>query len=394
MKQSEKWLCGDGSQSVARHHEVIIDLDRLVENTLCLQQLMKPAKVCAVLKNNAYGHGLVRCASAIASTGIEDFGVVDNHEICQLRNADDPRLRAARLWRIRPPLPWEHEECVANCWNVIEQVGSLDDLVWAMKNPTAVRVAMALDCSMGREGFGVPSHIDDMLQAVKTLGPERISGFMTHLANADGNESALVKTARELDDFDTAIACFSGQLSSACVLHVGNSAAGLRLERVRNNYDMVRCGASLFGETTSPLVEKPTCLIPCLSWRTWVAQVREIPAGARVGYGSSYLATQDEIVATLPIGYADGLKKSLGKGNGEVLVRGVRCPVRGCISSASTVIGVSHVPGDTIKPGEEVVIIGHQGDDFQGPDDLAQAAGTGHLDIQTGIRAPITYLKA
>ncbi len=243
----------------------------------------------------------------------------------------------------------------------------------------------------------MPSHIDDMLQAVKALGgANRIAGLMTHLANADGNESALVKTARELDDFDTAIACFSGQLNSDSVLHVGNSAAGLRLERVRNNYDMVRCGASLFGETTSPLVAKPDCLVPCLSWRTWIAQVRELPAGgARVGYGSSYLATQDEVVATLPIGYADGFKKSLGKGNGEVLVRGgIRCPVRGCISSASTVIGVSHVSGGVIRPGEEVVIIGRQGDEFQGgPDDLAQAAGTGHLDIQTGIRAPVTYLS-
>lgn len=393
MKKSESWDCGTGCREVAHHHEVVIDLDRLVENTRCLIELMRPARLCAVLKNNAYGHGLVPCASAIASTGVEDFGVVDNYEICQLRTSDDLRLRHVRLWRIRPPLPWEHEECLANGWDVIEPVGSLDDLDWALNADDDMRIALALDCSMGREGFGVPSHLDDMVRAVDSLGGERIAGFMTHLANADGNAAALAKTGRELDDFDAAIERVSPRLSADCILHVGNSAAGLRLARVRNNYDMVRCGASLFGETTSPLVDKPDGLVPCLQWRTWIAQVRQIPSGARVGYGSSYMATQDEIVATLPIGYADGFKKSLGKGNGEVLVRGVRCPVRGCLSSSSVVIGVSHVPGEPVKPGEEVVIIGRQGDEYQGPDDLAQAAGTGHLDIQTGIRAPIRYLQ-
>lgn len=377
--------------SSSRHHEVCIDLIQLEKNITSLIELMQPAKVCAVLKNDAYGHGLVPCAGVLAAAGIEDFGVVDNHEIAQLRYADNPRLRSARLWRIRPPLPWEREECIVRSWDVIEQVGTRDDLSWALSNSLKVKVALSLDCSMGRQGFGVPSHMNDLLAAVDKLSKEQIAGIMTHLANADGNEAALTKTSRDLDDFDSAIAQIKHCLDESVVLHVGNSAAGLRLERVRNNYDMVRCGASLFGETTSPMVPKPESLQPCLTWRTWIAQVREIPAGARIGYGSSYLATQKELVATLPIGYADGLKKSLGKGNGEVLIRGVHCPIRGHISSSSTVVGISHVSGPPLKPGEEVVLIGHQRGTFQGPDELAQAAGTGHLDIQTGIRAVRIY---
>lgn len=389
MNEKER---GFAKQSDAKHHELIIDLGLLAENAKRLQQLMKPARVCAVLKNNAYGHGLVPCAQAIASTGISDFGVVENSEIRQLRSSKNTFLRSAKLWRIRPALPWEYQEAAEHGWEVIEQIGSLDDLRKVQNTKSTSKVVFALDCSMGREGFGVPSHLHDLRKAIALIGGDRIAGFMTHLANADGNTTAIENTMRELDDFDEAVASVRKLIPDHCIHHVGNSAAGLRLERVRD-YGMVRCGASMFGEVSSPLVDKPADLISCLTWRTWIAQVRELPAGARVGYGSKYLATQNELVATLPIGYADGLKRSLGNGNGEVLVRGTRCPIRGTISSSSTVIGISHVPGSTIEPGEEVVIIGSQGRSSQEPDELAASAGTGHLDIQTGIRAPISYIN-
>lgn len=379
------------AETNAKYHELLVDLDQLAKNLEIIKKLMQPARICAVLKNNAYGHGLLQCATVLAKCGISDFGIVNNQEIKTIRLAPELVLRKARLWRIRPSLPWEREEAFARNWDVIEQVGSLNDLEWAKDAPRRMKIALSLDCSMGREGFGVPSHLDDLAQTVKVLGAERIAGVMTHLAIADGNSPALRITERQLDDFDAAVLAIRSGLPDDCLIHAGNSAAGLRLARVRQ-YHMVRSGASLFGEATSPMVDKPSDLAPCLTWRTWIAQVREIPAGARIGYGSIYLATQDERVATLPIGYADGLKKSLGNGNGEVLVRGVRCPIRGNISSASTVIGVSHVPGNPICPGEEVVIIGRQGEEFQSPDDLAISAGTGHLDIQAGISAPILYL--
>lgn len=379
-------------QSHARHHELIIDLCQLRENARILQQLMKPARICAILKNNAYGHGLIPCAEAIATTGITDFGVVENNEARQIRAANNDTLRSARLWRIRPALPWEYREAVEHNWQVIEQVGSLKEVGKFQNESASSKVVITLDCSMGREGFGVPSNVDDLKKAIAILGKNRIAGFMTHLANADGNQSALQNTMKELDDFDAAITSVRTMISDNSIFHVGNSAAGLRLERVRN-YDMIRCGASLFGEVTSPLIDKPAELVSCLTWRTWIAQVRELPAGARVGYGSKYLATQKELVATLPIGYADGLKRSLGNGNGEVLVRGTKCPIRGNISSSSTVIGITHVPGKSIEPGEEVVIIGNQDNANQNPDELATSANTGHLDIQTGIRAPISYTK-
>lgn len=378
------------------YHEIQVDLKQLATNVKHLQELMQPAKVCAVLKNNAYGHGLRRSAQIIGAAGVTDFGVVDNDEIQQLRESGDPNLRKANLWRIRPALPWEREEAARQGWQVIEQLGSLDDLDWALSfaqsESTPGKFVIALDCSIGREGFGVPSHTKDLLHAVEALGPNRIAGVMTHLANADGAKAALRATEKELDDFDTAIKQIEASIGQPCMTHVGNSAAGLRLARVRNQYSMIRCGAGLFGETTSALVENPEQLRACFSWRTWIAQVRRVPQGARIGYGSSYLATQDELVATLPIGYADGFKKSLGKGAGEVLVRGVRCPVRGAVSSSMTVIGVSHVPGPALKPGEEVVMIGSQNGAYQGPDEFASQAGTGHLDVQSGIRAPISYI--
>lgn len=391
------------------HHEILVDLEQLAANVKYLQQAMLPAKLCAVLKNDAYGHGLLRCAQVISDAGVKDFGVVDNHEIKKLRTAGDPALAQANLWRIRPALPWEREEALTEGWRVIEQLGSLDDLDWALSVADQVAVSgsgnlqtriqtqakakfvIALDCSIGREGFGVPSHTKELIYAVDALGPERIAGVMTHLANADGGASALRHTEKELDDFDVAIEQIQSIIGRPCITHVGNSAAGLRLARVRNHYSMIRCGAGLFGETTSQLVENPKQLRACFGWRTWVAQVRCVPQGARIGYGSTYLATQDELVATLPIGYADGFKKSLSNGAGEVLVRGVRCPVRGAVSSSITVIGVSHVPGPALKPGEEVVLIGGQAGEYQGPDEFASRAGTGHLDIQAGIRAPIAY---
>lgn len=380
--------------SAVASHQVTVNLEQLRANVRFVVERMRPARLCAVLKNNAYGHGLIPCARAIVAAGVDDIAVVDNHEIGQLRTAADPALRRVRLWRIRPSLPREQEEAIARHWNVIEQVGSLDEVDWVLNAPPNVRVTLNLDCSMGRDGFGVPSHLDELIQAVEALGPQRIAGVMTHLANADGPEELLSEVEAELDDFDAAVSRIKHGLGEACVLHVGNSAAGLRLKRATANYGMIRCGASLFGEATSSHVPLPPELSPCFGWRTWVAHVKELPAGARVGYGSSYVTTGPERVAALPMGYADGLKKGLGGGRGELLVRGVRCPIRGNIGSASAVIGVSHLPGPPVRIGEEVTIIGRQGETVQTPDQLAAAAGTGHLDLQSGVRAPISYRPA
>ncbi|RED53441.1 alanine racemase [Aestuariispira insulae] len=375
----------------APFHEIVVDLEILAENTRRLIQAMRPARLCAVLKNNAYGHGLLECARVIAAQGVEDFAVVNNREIAILRDEGGRLLEQARIWRIRPPLPWELEEALERDWHVIEPVGSLEDAERALSFAAPMPVSVTLDCSMGREGFGVPSHLDDLVQAVRRLGPDRVRGLMSHLANADGDKAALETTHAELDDFDEAFRAVRHWLPDECMTHVGNSAASLRLNRVREDYDMVRCGAILFGEATSNLVALPEGIRPCLRWHSWIAQVRDVPPGARVGYGSRYVAKSEERLATLPVGYADGLKKTLADGAGEVLVRGIRCPVRGGISSSSAVISVAQVPGPPVQAGEEVVLIGEQAGQVQTPDELARMAGTGHLDLQTGIVAPIRY---
>merc|ERR1712217_863557 len=109
-----------------------------------------------------------------------------------------------------------------------------------------------------------------------------------------------------------------------------------------------------------------------------------------VGYGSEYSTKADERMATLPIGYCDGLHKGLSNGVGVVLVRGTRCPIRGKISSAMTSVSIEHLPDD-VQIGEEVVLIGKQLDEYLSPDQVAWAAGTGHLDVQASITAPVLY---
>lgn len=366
-------------------HQVHINLKQLKDNAIFLQQHLYPAKICAVLKNDAYGHGLLACAETLLNAGITDFGVVDNEEVRLIR--EQAQFNHVRLWRIRPALPVEIDDCIKNNWQIIEQFGSIDKLPRIEQQ--ARPVCLTLDVSMGREGFVVPTHLPALQKQLAQHPTLNIVGIMAQLAKANADD--LTQTLDELSAFDATVAQLSPQLNHLSDIHIANSATALRLPDKARAFSMVRLGAALFGEATSDNVTMPAALQPCFSWKTQIAQIRTLPAHKDIGYDATYQTARQSVIATLPIGYADGLPKGLGN-HGEVLINGKRCPIVGGVSSAMATVDITDVRN--VNVGDEVVLIGKQGSEHITPDQLAQRASTGHLAVQTGVTAPRIYIKA
>ena len=357
---------------MARHVTVSVSPAVFAANIRQLRQLVAPARLCVVMKADAYGHGLDELAPVAVAAGADSIGVCTNPEAGVVRR-HDPEVP---LLRLRSALPDEYAESVRSL-HLQEQVGSasvadyLDGLGRRRGRPVPVHVK--IDTGMGRSGF-LPGEVEGV-KRVCGLAGLRVVGVMTHLAGADDPD--LAGAHRQLEEFWGLREALDDWLPDDVLSHTHNSAAAIRLGERRG--DLVRAGAACFGVRTSRAFENPPELRPVMSMKTRVMEVRTLPAGATVGYGGLFRTTRTSRIATVPVGFGEGYPRSLFN-KGVVLINGQRCPVVGRVSLNVTTVDVTDLEGD-VAWGDEVVLVGEQGEESVTFEELAESFASVHTEI-------------
>lgn len=346
--------------------------------------------IMAVLKADAYGHGAVMCAQAVARQ-VWGFAVSLVEEGVELRRAglvEQPIVVLGCYYGL------SHRDVVA--YRLTPVVADERDLVRfarAAVDLGAPRVPVHLKIDTGMSRLGVrPERLREFVDALRREPGVLLGGVCTHLADADGPESTV--TEEQLRRFAAAYDELSALGVRPAVTHVANTAGALRFSRARR--DLVRPGIGMYG--VAPPHTTMSGLWPVLSLKTRIVALREVPAGTGISYGSRVRVGSRARIATLPIGYADGYTRRMS-GQAQVLCGGRRCPVLGPITMDMCMVDVSSVPH--VEVGDEVVLIGAQrGRDGQHDqpitlDEMAEWAGTIPYEICCAIskRVPRVYVE-
>ncbi len=340
--------------------------------------LPRATRVLAVVKADAYGHGVVPVAHRLQAEGVDGFGVALAEEGIELREAGINRA----ILVLNGIYGHAHEDILAaGLTPALYEIGEAEAFQQVSKG-RPVDVHLKVDTGMGR--LGVPmGKLEAFLAALRRYPAIRIAGLMSHLSTAD-EDPEYVRV--QLAQFKRAEGLLRRYGQRPAVRHVGNSAAVFRHPEA--HFDWVRTGIALYGYAGADGLSAP--LKPTMRWRTQIIRLRTLQIGESVGYGRSFVARTETHLATIPLGYGDGLLRAASN-RAEVLVRGRRCRVLGNVSMDLTTIDVSSVPDVAI--GDEVLLLGEQGEARLGIEDLARAAQTIPYEVLTNVsrRVPRTY---
>jgi len=371
-----------------------VDLDAVAWNAGLLRQIAAPAALCAVVKADGYGHGSVPVAAAALAGGATSLAVALVEEGVVLREAGVQ----ASILVLSEPAPEAMGEVVAR--DLVPTIYTTAGLVAIRRAAAAasrrVDVEVKVDTGMHRVGATI-DEAQAIVEAVVSSPELAYGGLWTHLAVAD--EPADGFTAEQLERFEA----FRRRLESAGVpaparLHAANSAGAIAHPGSR--YDVVRCGICLYGYAPSTAVGAAQveaagkgALRPALTWRTRVSLVRELAAGERPSYGRAYSLHTRSDVATVPVGYADGVPRGLFEAGGELLVGGRRRAVAGTVTMDQLMLDCG--PDSGVRPGDEVVLIGSQGTEAVTAQEWADRLGTISYEIlcRIGPRLPRRHVR-
>ena len=348
-----------------------IDLDAVRHNAAHVRTTVGPeVKIMAIVKANAYGHGLGPVVRALADR-VQLFGVANVTEARELRT----HLPAAEVFILGPALPTERAEIVRA--GFIPSVSNFDEAraFGELAKGAPVPIHFIVDSGMGRIGTWQEQAFD-AIEKIAALPGVKITGVASHLPAADEDNHY---TQRQLVRFHALLVQVRMAGIPAPLVHIENSA-GL-LGHAQQAGDMVRPGIMLYGH--SPLPQWQRCLRPTLTWKTRVTLLREVAANRSISYGRTFVTPRPMRIATLAVGYADGYQRHLSGQNAHVLISGRRCTVLGRVTMDSIMVDTS-VLGD-VAAGDEAVLIGKQGIDEITVAELAKKAGTIPWEIFTGL---------
>jgi alanine racemase len=357
-----------------------VDLDAIRHNVRVLREVAHPAELLAVVKANAYGHGSVPVARAVLDAGATWLGVARVEEGVQLREAG---IDAPVLLLSEAPA-WAADTVVAHgITPVVYTDAGIDAVAKAVATASspATAVHLKIDTGMHRVGCA-PEDAVTLAEHVASRDELSLGGVCTHLAVADEPDNPY--TAAQLAAFDAAVAALDARGLGSAVVHAANSAATLACPRAR--YHLVRVGISVYGIPPSAALAGSADLRPAMTLTARVTFVKSLPAGARLSYGLRYELPRPSRVATVPAGYADGVPRNLGLAGGQVLIGGRRYPIAGIVTMDQLMVDVG---GDPVEAGDEVVLLGAQGDEEVTALEWAHHLGTISYEIVTGIGARV-----
>lgn len=358
-----------------------VNLAAIERNVAALRCSLGPrTALCAVVKADGYGHGAVQAGRAALAGGARWLAVATAQEAAELREAGIAQrilVMGALSAEELPTALAAQAEVVA--WDE-RFVESLLALRSAAASPVPVHVK--LDSGMGRLGT---RHVETALAVAERVAASepalRLAGAMTHFATADDDQEFVAAQLAAFEPFAAALR----KRSPGIVAHAANSAATMFAPQ--SHFDLVRCGIAIYG--CDPRNEDPYSrgLEPALGLRSYIAALKRAQPGDSVGYGRRFIAQRETCIATLPIGYADGIRRAFTN-NCDVLVRGGRYPLVGTVSMDNVTIDVG--PDPLVRTGDSVTLIGSDGPELQTAEDLAQRIGTINYEVLCGLSSRVT----
>ena len=353
-----------------------VDMGVLTSNVHALARHVG-VRVMAVVKANGYGHGAGLVARAAASAGADWIGVARPEEGTELRR--DGVALPILVLGLTPP--GQLAEAVA---------ADLALTVWSAEHIEAAaaaaqdagrpaRLHLKIDTGMGRLGAPPQEAVALARMASGRRGVE-LAGVCTHFARADEQDPAPTQMQEML--FREVLKALSTSGLNPGLIHAANSAAAIAHPSTR--FDMVRAGVAIYGLHPSSSCPLPSGFRPALAWKSQISQVKTVPSGTGLSYGHAYTTRSEERIGTVPVGYADGLRRMEGN---EVLVAGGRVPVVGRVCMDQVLVRLDGM--SAARTGDEVVIIGGQGGERISAEDVALRWGTINYEVTCGIAARV-----
>ena len=364
-----------------------ISLPALVSNFRVLRHHLDPqVQLMAVVKANAYGHGAVECARALEAAGADWFGVALVEEGAELRRAGISRpifcLGGFARGQAREIIAHELTPAIFNR-DAAEELNTA-----ALDSGHTAPIHLKVDTGMGRLGIRV-EEIAEFAGALQRLPNLRVEGLLTHLAEADALDTGF--TCEQIACYQEAARILLEMGIVPSFQHLANSA-GIHAHRAAWG-NLARAGAALYGLVRDVLAPEPQpfALQPVLSLHSRIIFLKNVPEGVSLGYGRTFTTRRASRIATLPIGYADGLRRALSN-NGTVIVRGRLAPIVGRVSMDLTLVDVTEVPG--VSLGDEVTLMGARDGLQITAEDIAEQAGTISYEVVCAIspRVPRVHL--
>ncbi|WP_417910493.1 alanine racemase [Candidatus Electronema sp. PJ] len=363
----------------------VVDLSCITHNLQVAREKAPGRKIIAMIKANAYGHGLVRIGAHLAAEGVDYLGTAFVEEALELRKAGItiPIITSGPFSKFQIGLFIENQ--------IDFTVASVDALQLISESAAfykkRVNVHLKIDTGMMRIGIRHSNAQQLFAAALKAEKQVKVLSIFSHFANADSEDLSFARL--QLERFLEATRFYEKHSLAKPLLQIANSAAILRLPE--SLLDMVRPGIMLYGYHPSRHSEVAAHLLPALSLRAKVMYFKVVLQGSSVGYGRTWTAPENCRAVTIPVGYGDGYARALSN-KGQVLLRGKRYPLVGTVCMDQIVVNIGD--GEAYN-GEEVVLIGKQGEDAITADEIATQLGTISYEVLTGIsqRVPRIYVN-
>ncbi len=360
-----------------------ISLPALTHNYAEIKRSLRSStQLMAVIKADAYGHGAIECARALESIRADWFGVAMVEDGIALREAgiSRPIFCLGGFWQGQAADVIKYD-----LTTVVFRIDSAEELnARAREAGREIKYHLKVDTGMGR--LGVPSHeTAEFARALKQFDRISLDGVMTHFADANSDGPAY--TVAQIGCFNETIKTLREIGFHPTWQHLANSAGIHAYPQSHGN--LARAGATLYGLTRDVLARSPEPfnLLPVMSLHSRVVMLKTVPAGTALGYGCTFETERESRIATIPLGYADGLRRAHSN-YGRVIVRGRFAPIAGRVSMDVTIIDVTDVPG--VELGDEAILIGEQSGLRITAEDLAEQIGTISYEIVTGVSSRVT----
>jgi alanine racemase len=382
------------------HHRATfaqINLKTFKNNLQNLKKITEPhTGIMAVIKADAYGHGSLPCAKAAVDSGVDYFGVGIIEEGIELREngITEPILILGSIFSDEAADLVRHNLATILCNNHLAEALAKE----AEKQKKTVRVHIKVDTGMNRLGV-LPENLLSLVQTINKLPNLKLEALSTHFSSANDEDTSITKQQIELFQ-NTLTELQEAGITIPPLTHLANTSALLRFPESQSN--MVRPGLILYGALPSPnlnsvaheICQKKNLQIfqPVMQWKSKIILLKSVQKGQPLSYSRKYFTQKDSLIATLPIGYADGLHRNLSN-NMEVLIKGKRAPQVGTICMDMILIDVTGTPD--VQIGDEVVIFGKQGEEEIQVDELANRSSTIPYEIlcNVGKRVPRVYME-
>lgn len=361
---------------------VEIELSAIEDNIRAMRRICE-VPIMAVVKANGYGHGAISVARAATQGGAAWFGVARIEEALELRRGgiESPILVLGFT------SPGSYIEAVTQ--RISMSVWTRDQIkeisIAALQAGLPAHIHLKVDTGMSR--LGVPSHeAYQLAKVIQRIEGVFFEGIFTHFARAD--EIDRYYTDLQEQRFQKVIDQIKATGLEPPLVHAANSAA--TLVRPSSRFNLVRTGIAIYGLNPSKECKLPPGFRPSLAWKSFLTQVKVLPPGTGVSYGSEYITKSRERIGTVPVGYADGFRRVQGN---KILVHGIRVPVVGRVCMDQISVQLDSVP--EAEAGDEVILVGKQGESRITADDLAECWGTVNYEVVCGIgsRVPRLYIE-